>query len=203
MGFFSLFTTQVGESKSQNPVPLFSFLRPIQLMLIFFFLFQSSVRLLFSMRLWFWYRGCGLHVPPTLSPYWAPSTFIFPSRPPAKVSSRSNLCSNFYPRFSSEPLSHAFKVVLEIDFLVGLEDSSAVPLNGPFCAGFLGAWPTRAHLALTGHHAKKHPFFPISWALAQIPIKVFYSNFLIYHHRAQQKTSIYCGYYIFFFFSIS
>lgn len=114
--------------------------------------------------------------------------FYLPLRPPAKVSSRSNLCSNFYPRFSSEPLSHAFKVVLEIDFLVGLEDSSAVPLNGPFCAGFLGAWPTRAHLALTGHHAKKHPFFPISWALAQIPIKVFYSNFLIYHHRAQQKN---------------
>lgn len=87
------------------------------------------------------------------------TNFYLTSRASANVSSRSNLCSNFDPRFSSELLSHAFKVVLEIDFLVGLEDSSAVPLNGPFCAGFLGAWPTRTHLALTGHHAKKHPFF--------------------------------------------
>lgn len=111
------------------------------------------------MRLWFWYRGCGLHVPPTLSPYWAPPTFIIPHAPPRKYLHVRTFVRIFYPRFSSEPLSHAFKVVLEIDFLVGLEDSSAVPLNGPFCAGFLGAWPTRAHLALTGHHAKKHPFF--------------------------------------------
>lgn len=194
MGFFSLFTTQVGESKSQNPVPLFSFLRPIQLMLIFFFSFSKFCKVIIFDATLILIPGLWAPRPTNPVTLLGSTHFYLPLRPPAKVSSRSNLCSNFYPRFSSEPLSHAFKVVLEIDFLVGLEDSSAVPLNGPFCAGFLGAWPTRAHLALTGHHAKKHPFFPISWALAQIPIKVFYSNFLIYHHRAQQKTSIYCGY---------
>lgn len=194
MGFFSLFTTQVGESKSQNPVPLFSFLRPIQLMLIFFFSFSKFCKVIIFDATLILIPGLWAPRPTNPVTLLGSTHFYLPLRPPAKVSSRSNLCSNFYPRFSSEPLSHAFKVVLEIDFLVGLEDSSAVPLNGPFCAGFLGAWPTRAHLALTGHHAKKHPFFPISWALAQIPIKVCYSNFLIYHHRAQQKTSIYCGY---------
>lgn len=120
MGFFSLFTTQVGESKSQNPVPLFSFLRPIQLMLIFFSFSKFCKVIIFDATL---ILIPGLWAPRPTNPVTllGSTHFYLPLRPPAKVSSRSNLCSNFYPRFSSEPLSHAFKVVLEIDFLVGLE----------------------------------------------------------------------------------
>lgn len=193
MGFFSLFTTQVGESKSQNPVPLFSFLRPIQLMLIFFSFSKFCKVIIFDATL--------ILIPGL----WAPR----PTNPVTLLGSIHFYLSLTPPResiFTFEPLFEFLPPFLfgaSISrvqgcsgdwFSRGSRGSSAVPLNGPFCAGFLGAWPTRAHLALTGHHAKKHPFFPISWALAQIPIKVFYSNFLIYHHRAQQKTSIYCGY---------